>query len=120
MWIMATAWPWEVPPGVHGFDKTEVVRVLAQVWPKVADPLSALPVLLEFPNRVEDAAIAGLVLEGDIQVVETLEGKFFAVVFLEFGFGIKGIDLGNTAVHEEEDDPLGLRGMVGARDGIGS
>jgi len=62
------------PAGVHGFNKAEVVGVLGQVWPEIADPLPALAVLFELPDGVEDSSIARLVFEGDIEVVDAFEG----------------------------------------------
>ena len=98
--------------GVHRLDEAKVVGVLREVRPEVTDPRPALPPLPKFPCSVENFPTAGLVLQLDVQVVEALEGKRLAVVFLQHRLGVEGIDLGDPAVHEEKDDPLGHGGVV--------
>jgi hypothetical protein len=73
---------------------------------KVADPLAALAVLLEFPFGSDDAALVLLAA-----AAERFDGDGLAVEFVELRFVIEGIDVAGAAVHEKEDDALGLSGQ---------
>src|SRR5205807_8775599 len=64
---------------------------------------SALAILLEGPLRFEQTA-DGILAEGQT----ALEGYWLAVVLHEARLGIEGIEAGGSAMHEQENDALGL------------
>jgi hypothetical protein len=70
---------------------------------ETADLLSTFAMSLEFPGARKQAAL----------VVENRRVGFkwwlFAAIFFKLWFWIKGIDLGNPAIHIEENNALCLR-----------
>src|SRR5262249_61487232 len=67
------------------------------------DRLAALAVLLELPRRLEERAGLG---EGDARAGA---GKRLAVITIEKRLRVKRVDRARAALHEQEDDALGLR-----------
>ena len=92
--------------GGHRADDAEVVGAGAEVGEEVADGKPALAVAFEFPGAGHEVALA--VEDGGVG----FEAGWFAVIFVELGFRVEGVDLGDAAVHEHEDDALGLGGEV--------
>ncbi len=91
---------------VHGADDAEVVRMSGKVGEEFAHDQPALPVLGE---RKRAGHIAGaLGLASGIR-------RGFSFMLGQGGLGVEGIYMGWAAVHEQEDDALGFRGMVGRR-----
>ena len=102
--------------GVHALDERDVVDAGGQVGEQVADPRAALAVLPEVPLGTDDAALVavaaaalGLHLDG------------LAVEPVELGLVVEGVDMARAAVHEQEDDALGLARQQGrlARQRVG-
>ena len=89
--------------GRHRVKKGDVVHAGRQVGEEVADPLAALAVLLELPLRPDDAALVLLAA-----AAEGLDGDGLAVEVVELRLVVEGVDVRRAAVHEEEDDALGL------------
>ena len=105
---------------VHGLDETKIVDDACDIGKQLADPGSALAVLLKLPGRFEEVeGFAG----NDLW---TLEGKWFPVVALQERLVVEGVDLRRPSVHEQENDSLCpsrevgcLRGQwVGAVQGV--
>ena len=93
---------------------TNIVGVVADVREQVADQQSRFAARLELPRAGEQ--VAGL---GELDS-RFLAGVWLAIVLLERGLVIKRIDLRRPAVHEQEDDALGLRLEVRRPNGEGS
>ena len=96
--------------GVHAFDEAEVVGHGGHMGEEVGGPEAGLAALFEFPEGFHDAhggAFAGF---GDGAGV--IEGEGDAVVLDELGFVVEGVDVGDAAGHEEEDDAFGARLMM--------
>ena len=85
--------------GVDGTHPADVVGDFAQVRPEFADVHAALAVLLELERRLHQFARAALGRDG-------AAGQRLAVVLFERRLRIEGIDRGESAVHEQEDDAL--------------
>ena len=94
--------------GVHRADHADVVGARADVREELADLEAALAVALERERRLHQRA--GLALGRDGAARQRL-----AVVLVEHRLRIEAVDLRQPAVHEQEDDVLGARGMVQAR-----
>jgi hypothetical protein len=95
-------------------EEGDVVHALADVREEVAHVLAALPVLLELPAGLYDAAYVlvppaaeGLDLDG--LVVHPVHVRLV----------IKGVYLAGAAVHVEEDNRFGAALLVGRLDGEG-
>ena len=84
-------------------EHAELVGDLRQVLPELAHRDPALAGRAELPGRGEQVAACGELHPG------ALEGRRFAVVFLELRFRVEEVDVRRAAMHEEEDDPLGSR-----------
>ena len=90
----------------HGANDGEVVGARGNLGQHVGDFDAGLSARFGLPVRGLDVAV-GIelgALEGD--------GHGFTVEFLEEGFGIEGVDVRDAAGHVEEDDRLGLGGVV--------
>src|SRR6185437_9294364 len=74
-----------------------------QVREEVADPLAALPVLLELPLRPDDPPRVLVAA-----AAERLHGDRLAVQAVQLRLVVEGVDVAGAAVHEQEDDALGL------------
>ena len=99
--------------GRHRTHDAEVVGVLRDMWEKIAHPGTALPALFEGPRRFED--LADIVELRLLELSDRLAG-ILAVVFLQSRLVVEGVDLGDPAFHEEEDDIARLGGEVTVRD----
>ena len=89
--------------GVHGVDEADVIDAGADVGEEVRDVLAALAVLLELPLRADDAALVLVPAPA-----EGLDGNRLAVEGVQGRLVVEGLDLAGAAVHEQEDDGLGL------------
>lgn len=94
--------------GVHAVDETEAVGMPGEVRVKLGNGQAALTAGFEGEWAPQD----GAVLEG-VQA--------FPVVTVKSGLVVEGIDMGGTAPHAGEDNPLGLGGKMGTtgRSGVG-
>ena len=93
--------------GGHRVQERDVVDAGGEVREQVADHLAALAVGLEFPLRPDDAAFVLLATPA-----ERLHGDRLAVEIVELRLVVERVDLARAAVHEQEDDALGLRSEV--------
>ena len=91
--------------GVKRANHAHVVDALAEMREQLTDLDAALAVLFERERRLHERA--GLALRG-----HRTAGERLPVVLREHGLGIERIDLREAAIHEEEDDALGPRGMI--------
>ncbi len=94
--------------GGEGVNEGDVIDAFADVGEEVGDPLAALAVLFEVPLGFYDAAFVFFATS-----TEGFDGDGFAVEAFHVGFVVEGVDVGGAAIHEEEDDGLGLGGEVG-------
>ena len=78
-----------------------------QVREQVADPLAALAVLLELPLRPDDAALVLVAA-----AAEGLHRGSSCRPAVQLRLVVEGVDVARAAVHEQEDDALGLGGEV--------
>ena len=93
--------------GSERMKKSHVIDTLPEVRKKIGDPLSALAVLFEIPLGLDDSP---LILATAASEGFHLHG--LTVHAFHPGLVIKGVDVGRTAIHEEENHALGFRGMV--------
>ena len=84
------------------FEQREVINMLGDIGEQIAHPCTRLTVLLEGPRALEQ--IAGLRELNS----RFWNGKGLAVQPDQLGLVVKGIDVGWTAVHEQEKDPFYL------------
>src|SRR5262249_43867657 len=84
--------------------KGDVVNAGGEVREEVADPLAALPVLLEFPLRPDNAPLVFVPA-----ATECLPRNRLAIEGIEFWFVVKGLYGARPAIAEDEDDALRLR-----------
>ena len=89
----------------------EFVRDLRQVLPQLAHRQAVLAGRSEFPGRSEQVAPLG---ELDAR---PFKWWFFAVPFGQFRFRIEQVDMRRSAMHEQEDDPLGRGREMGCEAG---
>ncbi len=94
--------------GHHAANDAKLVGVVGQVWEQVADRQAGLAAGLELPRGGED--LADIVELGGLDLEQF--GGVAAVVFVEVGLGVEGINLAGAAIHVEEDDGAGLGRMV--------
>lgn len=92
---------------VHRVDKGHVINALTDIGEQVRDHLPALAIRPEPPLRADDPPTSTLTLSPEGRDVDGL-----AVVSVQLGLVVKGVDLAWAAVHKEEDHALGL-GRVG-------
>ena len=97
--------------GVHGVDEAEIIDVLADVRKEFADMLTALAVLLEVPEWLQELALALLPEGGFANAHEVVA---LAIAFDELGFVVEAVDVAGPAGHEKEDDALGAGGKYGS------
>ena len=90
--------------GVHGVDEAEVIDVLADVWKKFADVLTALAVLLEVPEWFQELALAFFSEGGFPNAHEVVA---LAIAFDKLRFVVEAVDVAGPTGHEEEDDSFG-------------
>ena len=70
------------------------------------------PRFFEGPATGHELGLVGIDL-GQFQVRPEAGGKRLAVVALQDGLGVEAVHLAQAALHEEEDDALGLGRKVG-------
>ena len=85
----------------HRFNDAELVRYFGYFGKEVANPGSSLTSPPESPGRFEDLA-DGLELRF-FNLSDFLVGVF-AVVLLEHGLVVEGVDLGHAPLHKQEYD----------------
>ena len=85
----------------------DVVDTATDVREKVADPFPTLPITLEVPLGSDDATLVALAA-----TAEGLHRDRLAVQGIELGLVVEGVDVARPPVHEEEDDALGLGGIM--------
>ena len=91
--------------GVHGVDDAEVVDGLGHVGKELADPAAGLAVALKLEGRLHQAL--GLAQGLDVHCRRAL-----AVVFLQQRLVVESVHVGDAAVHQQVDHPLGSGGKV--------
>ena len=92
--------------GVHGAHQAEIVGAGADVRDEIGELDAALPVRRETRGLASTAAL-GLVKARRRSLVSSGRQRL-AVPLLELGLGVEEIDLAGPALHEHEDDVLGL------------
>ena len=85
---------------MHGVDDAEVVDALGHVGKELTDPAAGPAVAPEFEGRLHQAF--GLALGLDVD-----GGGALAVVFLQQGLVVEGVHVGDAAVHQQVNHPLG-------------
>ena len=98
---------------LHRADDAHVVDVLGDVGEEVGNGDARLTVAAEGKGGFEgrSGATLGLVADGDLLAVPLVEGRL----------GVKGVDVGGTAVGKDVDDAFGTAGELGVpgREGLG-
>ena len=92
---------------VDGVDHTEVVGVPGGVGEQLADGQATLAVPAEGPGGAQELAGVGELHPG------LVEGQWLPVVLLQPGLVVEGVDLRGPSLHEQKQDPLGPRGVMG-------
>src|SRR5215475_3879476 len=95
------------PVSHHGPDNTKVVNTGTHVRKQVTHFDTALAIMLELPRRLHQASHLGL-----IKSERSLEGQRFSIVQCQAWFGIEGIDMRRSSMHEEKNDTLGPGGEM--------
>lgn len=85
----------------HRMNEGDVVCAGAEIWKEIADPLSALAVLLELPARFDDSSLVAMAA-----ATEGFDFDCFAIHSVHGGLIVEGVDLTWTAIHVQEDDVL--------------
>ncbi len=97
--------------GMHTLYETDLVRYPADVGHEVADPCSALAVLLERFNWSQEELAVSITGHGAKAFAADVTLWHRGVVeFLEFGFVVPEVAVGGRAVLKEVNNALGLRG----------
>ncbi len=94
---------------VHRADDADVVHAAGDVGKQLADLGAALAVRLEAPLRFLEEQ---LLVAGPVARFRMIQGHLLAVVGMQAGFGVEGIDVRHAAAQEEEDHALCLAGEV--------
>jgi hypothetical protein len=84
----------------------EVINSLGDFREQFANGETAFSMLSELPGRLEEVS---LLRESDSW---EFEGQRFAVVTIEKGLRIKGVDVRRAALHEEKDDSFCSSGKM--------
>ena len=100
--------------GYQRADDTDVVGHLGVPGEKVANPLSAIAVLLEAGQMPLYLECLALELRDGLARRDAL-GHRLAVHFIELRLVIEGLQMRRSARHAEKDDPLCLGGKVRQR-----
>ncbi len=90
--------------GVHGTDDAKVIGAFAHFLEDVRNLQPALAVFFETKGGLHGHAGGAFGFQ--------FERNFFTVVFGELWFGVEGVDLGRSAVHEEMNDGFGLASVL--------
>ena len=88
-------------------NERNIVDAGGDVREQITDPFAGFSVLLEFPFRFDDTSL--------VFVSTTTEGfdvDRFAIHAVHAGLIVKGVDMTRTAIHEQEDHALRLRGEM--------
>ena len=86
--------------GMHGVDDAEIVDALRQVGEELADPAARLAMALELEGRLHQAL-------GLAQGLDVHRRGALAVEFLQQRLVVEGVHVGDAAVHQEMNHPLG-------------
>jgi hypothetical protein len=89
-------------------DDAEIVDAMSNVGEKIRNREPALTVAFEFPGGLQQVA-----RRSGKSDTRKLERRRLAVISIEKGFGIKGIDMRGAAFHEKKDDSFGPRRVMG-------
>lgn len=89
---------------VHRVNEGNVINAGAEMGEQVADPLARLAILLELPLGPNDATFVLVPA-----TAKSLDRDRLAIQRIKMGLVVKRIDLARPAIHEQEDDRLGLR-----------
>ena len=81
----------------------DVVDAATDVREKIAHPFSTLSIALEVPLGAHHAPLVALAA-----AAEGLHRDGLAVQGVELRLVVEGVDMARAAIHEEEDDALGL------------
>jgi hypothetical protein len=92
--------------GMHGADDSDLVDAFGHMREEVAHLDAALASGLEFEGGWERGTGFSLRLR-------VFHRQQLASVGLQLGFGIEGVDVGGTSVHEQVNHPFGLAVEVG-------
>ncbi len=87
--------------GVEGVEEAEVVGVGAKVGEEVGDHLAGLAARFEIPEGFGD--VSGGALEGDGGDA----GRFLAVVFVEVGLVVEGVNMADGSGTVDDEDAFG-------------
>ena len=98
------------PLGVHSLEYAQLIHVPGSMGKEFTDMLTALPVLLEFPERLHDTVLDDLARLG--QGSRIIKADHLTVITEEVLLIIIGVYLAYAACHEEKDHTLGPRGVV--------
>ncbi len=100
----------------HRADHAEIVDTVPDVGEQIADRNAAFAPRTEFPHRLHQRARSFAV-----ERQRPLDWQRLAVIPGQAWFRIEDVNGQGTAMHKQEDDPLGLRFKVGrpGRQGIG-
>jgi hypothetical protein len=96
-------------------DNAEVVDALSNVGEKIRNREPAFAVAFEFPGGLQQVA-----RRSGKSDTRQFERRRLAVISIEKGFGIKGIDMRGAAFHEKKDDSFGPRRVMGGSHKPGS
>ena len=91
----------------HGTNDTKIIRARADMGEEVANGKPAFAVALEFPRTLEEVAV--IVEDGCVD----FESGRLPIFFCELRFWVEAVDLGNPAIHVEENDAARFGGEVG-------
>ena len=91
---------------MHGVDDAEVVDALGHVGKEFADPAAGLAMALKLEGRLHQAL-------GLAQGLDVHRRRPLAVVFLQQRLVVEGVHVGDAAVHQQMNHPLGPGGEVG-------
>src|SRR5262245_54743958 len=83
------------------FDEGQLIHELGHLREQLADPSATLPMLLELPRTPQQIRCRSELHSWFV------EWQRLAVVARQQRFVVERVNLGNAAVHEQEDDPLG-------------
>ena len=97
---------------VAGPDDGHVVRMLREPFEEVRDLDAGAAPLPEGPAAGHELGLVGIDL-GQLQVGAEAGGEGLAVVAIQDRLGVEAVHLAQAALHEEEDDALGLGREMG-------
>ena len=89
--------------GSHGFDERHVIDAGCEIREEVRYPLSAFPVLLELPARLDNSSLIAM-----STAAEGFNVHRFSIHSDHVRFVVECVDVAGAAVHVQEDDGLGF------------